>query len=119
MSVPCSITGGQRTECNAKERKPCFLLSPSVEQLLNYAALGVCLTCKLDRTSVGGGRSFQWNAPDRKELWKKGFQNLHFSVPHLPRLGDHSLVTRKGNGGVACSGLSTLLSQGGMDEKRC
>lgn len=42
-----------------------------------------------------------------------------FSVPRLPRLGDHSLVTRKGNGGVACSGLSTLLSQECMDEKRC
>ena len=41
------------------------------------------------------------------------------SVPRLPRLGDPSLVTGKGNGGVECSHLSTLLSQECMDEKRC
>lgn len=50
---------------------------------------------------------------------EEGLSESAFSVPRLPRLGDHSLVTRKGNGGVACSGLSTLLSQGGMAEKRC
>lgn len=49
------ITGGQNIKLNAEVSKPCLLLSPSMGQLLNYTALGVCLACKPDWASMSEG----------------------------------------------------------------
>lgn len=114
------IIGWQNTEFNAKESKPCFLLSSSMYQLLNYTAFGVCLASKLDMTSTVRGLVNRMSQILQNSNFVEGrgfhlYSQSHFFLNQMTA----AWLPERGNCRVACLGLSTWLSQGCTDEKKC